>query len=198
MIAVQQLLMQALARRAATHSGPVRRLLDARLAELSAAQGGAADAVAAPGDAHGDASGDAIPAARATDGPGPLGWLARELARAHAAPTPEGLTAPPQRELQVLKRHRATWTRLSAEERLRQALAQVPAQAGPLNSHHLVHRALMLMQATSPEYLQRFVPYVDALLALDQMQAPQPPAPPVRARRRAPRCSKSCRRRTPS
>ncbi|WP_367068214.1 DUF2894 domain-containing protein [Oryzisolibacter sp. LB2S] len=183
MIPVQQLLMQALARRAATHSGPVRRLLDARLAELSAAQGGAADAVAAPGDAHGDASGDAIPAARATDGPGPLGWLARELARAHAAPTSEGLTAPPQRELQVLQRHRATWTRLSAEERLRQALAQVPAQAGPLNSHHLVHRALMLMQAASPEYLQRFVPYVDALLALEQMQAPPAPAAPTRARR---------------
>ena len=187
MIPVQQLLMQALARRAATHSGPVRRLLDARLAELSAAQGGAADAVAAPGDAHGDASGDAsgdaISAAHAADGPGPLGRLARELSRAHATATPEGLTAPPQRELQVLQRHRATWTRLSAEERLRQALAQVPAQAGPLNSHHLVHRALMLMQATSPEYLQRFVPYVDALLALEQMQAPPAPAAPARARR---------------
>jgi hypothetical protein len=30
------------------------------------------------------------------------------------------------------------------------------------------------MRDTAPEYLQRFVPYVDALLWLDTMQSPSP------------------------
>lgn len=164
--------MEALARRAAAQAGQARRLLDARLAALMAecGQPGAAGPVAA------------APAARPQ---GALGALARELARGHGEAAPEGAAAS-RRELHTLQRFRATWTRLSAEERLRQALAQVPPQAGPLNSHHLVHRALVLMRETSPEYLQRFVPYVDALLALDRMQAPPPPAPaPVRSRRAA-------------
>lgn len=163
--------MQALARRAAAQTGQARRLLDARLATLTAEYGQpivAEPPVSAP------------PVARHQ---GALAALARQLARGHGGAALEG-AAIEQRELHTLRRFRATWTRLSAEERLRQALAQVPPQAGPLNSHHLVHRALVLMQGTSPEYLQRFVPYVDALLALDQMQAPPPPAPaPVRSRR---------------
>jgi len=160
MNAVRSLFLQALERRAAAQTGQARRLLDARLAALMVQQGPAEAAVPQPD-----------PARPATAPQGALGALARELARAHAQPAAAGVPAQ-QRELQVLQRHRATWTRLSAEERLRQALAQVPVQAGPLNSHHLVHRALVLMQGVAPEYLQRFVPYVDALLALDQMQAP--------------------------
>lgn len=94
--------------------------------------------------------------------------------------------APPA--LRGLHRYRGTWERLSAEERLRQVFEQVPPQAGPLNSHHLVHRALVLMRDTSPEYLQRFVVYVDTLLALDQMQRPVVPATTrSEARRRAAR-----------
>ena len=68
---------------------------------------------------------------------------------------------------------------------MQQALAHVPPQAGPLNSSHLVYRALLLMRETAPEYLQRFVPYVDALLWLEQMQAPS--VPPAAAARRKPR-----------
>ncbi|BCN39944.1 hypothetical protein ALDI51_32630 [Alicycliphilus denitrificans] len=172
---VRSIFMEALARRAAAQTGQARRLLDARLAALMAACG-QSSGVGEPPVA-------AAPAARPQ---GALGALARELARGHGDAAPPEGAAIEQRELHTLRRFRATWTRLSAEERLRQALAQVPPQAGPLNSHHLVHRALVLMRETSPEYLQRFVPYVDALLALDQMQAPPPPAPaPVRSRRAA-------------
>jgi hypothetical protein len=39
----------------------------------------------------------------------------------------------------------------------------------PLNSQHLVHRALATMRDTSPAYLQQFVSYVDALLWMDQV-----------------------------
>ena len=173
--AVRQLWAEALARRAAAQPEPVRRRLAVRLAAL---EQGAADVVAQP----------ATPRAR-----GPLGRLADALARGDAGPaTPaamaSGLCAAPEAalpELQALQRFRATWSRLAAEERVQQALAHVPPQAGPLNSSHLVYRALLLMRETAPEYLQRFVPYVDALLWLEQMQAPS--VPPAAAARRKPR-----------
>ncbi|MFT3815139.1 MAG: DUF2894 domain-containing protein [Acidovorax sp.] len=148
--AVRQLFAAALARRAEAHSGAARVLLDARLAALAEA----------PALANGPQPG--LPQARPR---GPLGRLADEFA-------PQGRP----RELQALQRYRGTWSRLSAEQRLHQALAHVPPQAGPLNSHHLVHRALLLMRETSPEYLQHFVAQVDALLWLDQMLAPALPA----------------------
>ena len=50
-------------------------------------------------------------------------------------------------------------------------LAKVPENAGPLNSQHLVHRSLTLMRDLSPEYLNRFMSYVDALSWLDQANA---------------------------
>jgi hypothetical protein len=71
-------------------------------------------------------------------------------------------------ELKAVTYYRSTWSKLSAERRLTQSLAKVPDNAGPLNSHHLVHRALILMRDLSPEYLNRFMSYVDALLWIDQ------------------------------
>lgn len=173
--AVRQLWAEALARRAAAQPEPVRRRIAVRLAAL---EQGAADVAAQP----------AAPRAR-----GPLGRLADALARGDAPGTlapetaPHGLPVPDASppELQALQRFRATWSRLAAEERVQQALAHVPPQAGPLNSSHLVYRALLLMRETAPEYLQRFVPYVDALLWLEQMQAPS--VPPAAAARRKPR-----------
>jgi len=77
-------------------------------------------------------------------------------------------TVSPARELKSLRYFRSTWSRLSAEQQLAQALAQAPENAGPLNSHLLVLRALQLMQDVSPDYLQRFMSYVDTLLWLEQ------------------------------
>ena len=70
-----------------------------------------------------------------------------------------------RRTLQFFKR---TWSRLSAEQRLAQSRASLPENAGPLNSQHLVHRSLTLMHALSPEYLERFVGYIDALQWVEQ------------------------------
>lgn len=75
----------------------------------------------------------------------------------------------PAQELQSVRRFRGTWSRLSAQDRLRQTLAQVPPQAGPLNALALLHRSLVQMQDLSPEYLQHFVAHVDALLWLEQV-----------------------------
>ncbi|RZI95914.1 MAG: DUF2894 domain-containing protein [Variovorax sp.] len=108
--------------------------------------------------------------------PGPLAGLVDELnARAPADLEP------------TLGYLRNTWSRLSAERRLTQSLATVPGNAGPLNSHHLAHRALTVMRDISPGYLSRFVSYVDALLWLDEANsapaaAPVKPAKPVKRR----------------
>ena len=71
-------------------------------------------------------------------------------------------------ELKSVRQARNTWSRLSADQRLAQSLATLPGNAGPLNSHHLVHRSLSLMRELSPEYLERFVGYIDALQWLEQ------------------------------
>ncbi len=228
-------LVEALARRAGSHQGAVRQLLDARLRTLAAdlrvrLAGRTGGSVAEPAAVAPAAT--AEPAAR-----GRLGQLADLLAGvaepaaargavdtaapgspvAPAAPVrggrhsssrqrmpaaaPEvpamavleaapqvlpsaarsGPAAPAALELAAVRRFRGTWSRLSAEERLRQTLAQVPPQAGPLNALHLLHRALVGMHGISPDYLQHFVAQVDALLWLEQVHAASLPVARPRA-----------------
>jgi len=161
---VRDAFIAALTRRAAGHQGAARDVLEARLAVLASQAG----APAATPEAV------APPVAR-----GPLGLLADGLAVRHAHTEPlasEPASPGSQRELATLRHFRGTWSRLFAEQRLRQTLAQVPPQAGPLNSHHLVHRALATMQEVSPAYLQRFVTHVEALLWMERQQASVSPA----------------------
>ena len=96
------------------------------------------------------------------------------------APAPS-LTSLPvvARPLRAVAAFKGTWSRLRAEQRLRQALAEVPAQAGPLNSSHVVHRALQTMHALSPEYLDAFMSHIDTLLALEQASGGDVLARPV-------------------
>ncbi len=106
---------------------------------------------------------------------GPLGELVAYVARQKphavlgtlvpARPDAADRPAPEARTLQFFKR---TWSRLSADQRLAQSRACLPDNAGPLNSQHLVHRSLLLMRELSPEYLEHFVGYVDALQWLEQ------------------------------
>lgn len=85
-----------------------------------------------------------------------------------AAGGPGLLNAPPPRPLKAVAAFHRTWSRLRAEQRLRQALDQVPAKAGPLNSAHVVSRALQALHALSPAYLDAFMAHVDTLLWLEQ------------------------------
>lgn len=182
-------LIEAMARRAQPHGGEARRLLDARLAALIEAYGRRVDeAAAAPA---------AAPAADPADG-SPLAQLLAEVARDMPAPPASagGASAlAPAPELKAVRLFKRTWLRLSADRRITQSLAKVPDNAGPLNSHHLVHRALVLMHELSPEYLHRFMSHVDGLLWLEQLQgegapaaAPTPPraegAPPKKRGRK--------------
>ena len=101
--------------------------------------------------------------------------LARAPAAAAGTTTRRGPAPTP--ELQALGYFRSTWARLAVHRSLNQSRAKTPKNAGPLNSHRLVLRALEVMREASPEYLNRFVGYVDALLALDGMGGPPPAVP---------------------
>jgi Protein of unknown function (DUF2894) len=161
--------IEALARRADTHEGEARRLLDERVATLLATYGKDLESARAA----------------AADGPQEPQEQPRERSALaelvdHAAqnsPLPAGMQAvpadsapgqSPALELKTLRYFRSTWSKLSADLRLTQSLAKVPENAGPLNSHHLVHRALTLMRDLSPEYLNHFMSYVDTLSWVEQ------------------------------
>ncbi len=162
--AVRARFAQALARRAGAHAGAARRVLDDRLAALeSTSPTSAATCRVEPDPPLRGALADLVAhAAREKTAP-VLGPAAKPRETSpHQAATGAAADAP---TLQFFKR---TWSRLSADQRLAQSLATLPGNAGPLNSHHLVHRSLSLMRELSPEYLERFVGYIDALQWLEQ------------------------------
>lgn len=176
--------IDAMARRAAGARGELRRVLEGRVYSLIGAY---AEALARRTPA--DAAPDAAPAHAA----GPLGELAarlgeeaarRESARAAAA----GVEPAAFPQLPALDEFRARWSRQSLDRQVRQSLQRTPTDAGPLNSGLLVHRALNLMQSLSPEYLQQFLAYVDALAWMERlgegMPEPEDAAPAAPAARR--------------
>jgi Protein of unknown function (DUF2894) len=71
-------------------------------------------------------------------------------------------------EMKSLRRFRESWSRIAAEDQLDKALGRAPDNAGPLNSHVLILRALGLMRELSPDYLRRHLQHMEALLWLDQ------------------------------
>lgn len=157
--------IEAMARRAGAHKGEARRILDDKVRELLAAY------AESPAPLH-CAEGTPGTAPKAKGHPPPRGPLAELVdAVTRAAPSQDEGAAAGNGELKTLSYFRSTWSRLSADRRLTQALAAVPENAGPLNSHQLVHRALTLMRELSPEYLHRFMSHVDALLWLDRANA---------------------------
>jgi len=91
-------------------------------------------------------------------------------------------------ELASLRRFRASWSRIAAEDQVAQAISRTPDNAGPLNSHALVLRSLALMRELSPDYLQRFLTQIDTLMWLEDLgQRPvaAKPSKPVRRVRTA-------------
>jgi hypothetical protein len=166
--------ISALQHRAAQHGGAARQAIEARLQQLRQASVLATTedpAVAAPADSS-------------SNRVSPLAALVAHMARHQ----------PPAGELKTVREHRGTWVQLGVQQRLTQTLAQVPDNAGPLNTQRLMHQALSLMGQTSPAYLQHFMAHVEALLALDQL-SPPPAAPAAlpngRARKDGARSSRS-------
>lgn len=159
----------ALDRRAATHSGEARRILDNRLSRLM-------EAYAA--DIHGSAcgavdTGSAVAPEKPARGAlaGLTDYIARRTRADEDAPaTNNAVPGPsPWPDIDVLDYLRDVWSKVRTEKLLRQSLEEVPGNTGPLNSSSLVHRSLLLMRELSPGYLQQFLSYVDALSRMDQM-----------------------------
>ena len=105
----------------------------------------------------------ASPVAAAASATTPGAAVAPSAGRAQ--PTPAAV-APV--ELKSVRHFRQAWKRLNAEQRLAQSRAALPQNAGPLNSQHLVHKALQQMRQLSPAYFERFVAQVDGLMWLEQ------------------------------
>ena len=89
--------------------------------------------------------------------------------------------APP--ELDSVRRFREAWSRIAAEDQVKEAVERGPANAGPLNSHMLVLRTLSLLRGLSPDYLRRFVSQVETLQWLEQASQTITPVKPKPARR---------------
>jgi hypothetical protein len=158
--------IEALARRAASHTGATRQLLDARLQALLAAPASTTRAPhpPRPSAAH----------------PGPLGSLLAALQGPASGPPgqPGEQGGQPPGELKVVQQHRAAWAQLRADQRVAQTQRALPDQAGPLNSQRLLHRALAQMRETSPAYLQHLMAQAEALMWLERAAA----APAAEAR----------------
>ena len=87
-------------------------------------------------------------------------------------------------ELSSVRRFRQAWGQVQAVDRVAQALARKPRNAGPLNSHALVLQTFALLQASSPQYLRRVVDVVETMHWLERA-IDAPATPRKSAKRRA-------------
>ncbi|TFZ02275.1 DUF2894 domain-containing protein [Ramlibacter henchirensis] len=113
----------------------------------------------------------------------------REVVAQRSATEDDGEPANPD-ELPNARRFRKAWESGRTLDRLQQALARTPANAGPLNSHALVLRSLDLMRDLSTDYLRRFLVQVETLQWLEKAREKYPREqarggkPAAKARRR--------------
>jgi len=191
--------IEALARRSQLHQGEARRIIDGKLAEALAtysqrfeqALNEARESVARISEQSPDAADELQQLfAEADFGAlnrfvaglekrhSPLAELTRHLAQLSAQDGEGGPAQAPgaRGELKAIRNFRKTWSKLAVDKQLAQAIEQAPDNAGPLNSHMLVLRSLALMRDISPDYLSRFMSYVDTLLWLDQAEINKPAA----------------------
>lgn len=183
----------ALHSRLPAHEGDARKVLENR---LSAGIQAYADALHAASPDTADAGNPKSATA--------LGELVHELGsrsaglHPHRAEPMPGEVLPP---MEALEDFRTLWSQLRTRSQVRRSLQHSPTHAGPLNSSSLVYRALALMREVSPGYLQHFMPYLDALSWLQQLNdhgilAAQGSTPATSGRVRA-RSSKPRKRREP-
>jgi hypothetical protein len=144
-------LAEALARRGAGQDAAVRRELAPRLARAAAAVAARLDA----GAACAPVAPPAVPA-----------WALLRPA----------LGADPADELKSVRRFRPALARWRVERQISRALARGPDNPGPLNSEHLLLRALQQLQAAAPAMLGAFVTQIETLLWLDGARGGTPPA----------------------
>ncbi len=154
--------IQVLAERSRTQTGPVQALLQAKLQQALAQL---QTRLLAPPNPR-------LLNPRGT--PSPLSALLQDMAapttKRPLSPNGQGRLDNPR-----VEQFRRQLGKISVQKQVTQAIAQAPQNAGPINSHMLVLRSLGLMRDLSPDYLNRFMGYVDTLLFLDSPQTVKSP-----------------------
>jgi hypothetical protein len=101
--------------------------------------------------------------------PSPLSALLRDMA-APSAERPLSPSGHGRMDNPRVAQFRQQLGKISVQKQVTQAIAQAPQNAGPINSHMLVLRSLGLMRDLSPDYLNRFMGYVDTLFFLEDSE----------------------------
>ena len=148
--------IQTLAERSSASSGAAQNLLHGKLRQ--ALDKFTAQMLTAPGT-----SSSAGTPAR----PSPLAKLLQDIAQ-HSPNNPPAKPANWRAESPRIQQFRQQLGKIRVQKQVSQAIAQAPQNAGPINSHMLVLRSLGLMRDISPDYLNRFMVYIDTLLCLDE------------------------------
>ena len=160
--------IEVLSERARTQTGRVQVLLQEKLAVLLKQLEGQMHAP--PKAAQKEPQGSEAE-------PSPLAVLLRDMAQHAAAVTTASTTSPTalsskptawRAESPRVQQFKKQLSKISVQKQGKQAMAMAPQNAGPINSHMLVLRSLGLMQEASPDYLNRFMTYVDTLLCLEE------------------------------
>ncbi len=99
--------------------------------------------------------------------PSPLAALLKDM-EPESVPQANGQPRAWRAEKPRIQQFKKQLSQISVQKQVTQALAQAPQNAGPINSHMLVLRSLGLMREISPDYLNRFMGYIDTLLCLDE------------------------------
>lgn len=71
-------------------------------------------------------------------------------------------------ELKSVRMFRESQERRSSDQLVKQAIKEGPDNPGPINPHMLAIRSLSSMQSLSPQYLKRFISYIDTVFWLEQ------------------------------
>ena len=107
-------------------------------------------------------------------GTSPLAQLLQAFAPASAPALPTDNAKTWRADSPQVQQFRQTLSKLRVQKQVAQAIAQGPQNAGPINSHMLVLRSLGLMRELSPDYLNRFMAYVETLLCLEESGKAKP------------------------
>ena len=165
--------IEVLTAKTQTHRGTTQALLQAKL-DKALCDLKARMAVTKSLDQSGVPTASTAPVSTS---PSPLAQLLQEMAplaqHTPSAPAPVlasamGKPSNWRAESPRVQQFRKTLYKLSVQKQVTQAIAQAPQNAGPINSHMLVLRSLGLMRELSPDYLNRFMSFVDTLLCLEE------------------------------
>ena len=155
-----------LSERARTQTGPAQSLLNDKLEMALVHLKDTLDAAPTRAD-FSKTKAQEKACAQSTPAVSPLAALLKDMQTESVNPG-TGIASTWRAESPRIRQFRKQLSQLSVQKQVSKAMAQAPQNAGPINSHMLVLRSLGLMRDASPDYLSRFMGYVDTLLFLEE------------------------------